>query len=245
VDVAVLVAAPDAVSLSVSLQDITNDVVGIQQDLILPDVAAIALRANGDPDCRVNPDISKEATTFAFVPGGCTPARDCRGLRVIIFSLKNIDPIADAALLYTCSVRIAGGAPPGAYPVTITNLVLADARGAALEGSAGGASIVVTALPSPTPSIDVPSLTPTALPSWTVTETPTPLPTETQQPQRPGSDIPTAVPAHGSAAASAPVPATGSGCEIAARRDVRGLWMCVLAIVPWLWRRRSRRTTRR
>jgi hypothetical protein len=109
--------APGAtVSVSVTLGAADMDVVGTENELVLP-AGVQALAAGGAADCTVNPAIDKDASSFTLQPPGCTPATDCTGIKAIVFDLSNVDPISDGAVLYTCRLRIAAGAAPGMVPV--------------------------------------------------------------------------------------------------------------------------------
>jgi hypothetical protein len=77
-------------------------VAGTQNDINFPREAQIAATDNDTPDCAVNPDIGKEATGFVFLPHGCTPGVDCTGVRALVLSTSNVDPIPDGSVLYTC-----------------------------------------------------------------------------------------------------------------------------------------------
>ncbi|MFI5395256.1 MAG: hypothetical protein ACHQ9S_06950 [Candidatus Binatia bacterium] len=69
---------------------------------------------NGDicidaPDCQANPTLQKEASTFHFLPLGCSGA-DCTGVRAAVFSVTSPNRlIPDGAILYTCKIHIAAG----------------------------------------------------------------------------------------------------------------------------------------
>src|SRR5262249_10831196 len=119
------------VTLTVSL-DASVPVAGTQNDITLSPLAPIAARANGKPDCTVNPDIDKGGTSFAFEPAGCTPGTDCTSVRALVLSLDNVCPIcgtpttdcpsvgACPVTLYTCQVAISTDAT-GTIPLPCTN----------------------------------------------------------------------------------------------------------------------------
>ncbi len=138
--------AGERVHFAVTLDTKGHDVAGVQNDIAFDRQAPVATRANGRPDCTVNPDIHKDATGFSFRPPGCAGAGGCEGMRAIVFSLTNIDPIPDGAVLYTCNVDIASTAPPAAYPLTITEVVASSPFAGRIDvlGS-DGAIIVQTA----------------------------------------------------------------------------------------------------
>ncbi len=110
-------AAGQRVQVSVTVDTKGLDISGIQNDITFDPRAAVAARANGRPDCTVNPAINKNASAFAFQPPSCTLSGDCNRLRALIIAIDNGDSIPDGAVLYTCNVDIAASAPPGTYPL--------------------------------------------------------------------------------------------------------------------------------
>ncbi|MGH7785620.1 MAG: MYXO-CTERM sorting domain-containing protein [Candidatus Binatia bacterium] len=96
------------------------DVAGTQNDIAFEPEARIAAKEDSSPDCTVNPAIDKPGSSFAFRPAGCTVGTDCTGIRAIVLSLDNLDPIEDGAVLYTCRVEIAADAE-GTAPLTCSN----------------------------------------------------------------------------------------------------------------------------
>jgi YVTN family beta-propeller protein len=116
------------VSFDVRLDAGSRQISGVQNDLTFDRRTAIAALANGRPDCTVNPAIDKTATAFSFQPPGCSSAR-CIGLRALVLSIENTDPIADGSLLYTCRVEIASDATARSYPLISSNLGASDPDG--------------------------------------------------------------------------------------------------------------------
>ncbi|HVO25627.1 MAG TPA: choice-of-anchor Q domain-containing protein [Candidatus Margulisiibacteriota bacterium] len=110
--------------------------------------APVAALPNGAPDCTVNPQIGKEATSFAFQPGGCSGAA-CNTVHASVLSAINSNAIADGTL-YTCTVAIAAGAAASAYPLTISGVVLQAPDGQALPNAVGSSGAVVVVIPTPT-----------------------------------------------------------------------------------------------
>jgi hypothetical protein len=102
--------AGDRVTITVALSTGATDVAGTQNDLHFPPQAPIAARANGQPDCTVDPNIDKPASTFGFLPDGCTPGRDCSAVRAVIVEFGPQTPIPNRSSLYSCRVAIAAGA---------------------------------------------------------------------------------------------------------------------------------------
>ncbi len=109
----------------------------------------IAALPSGLPDCIVNPQILKNATTFAFRPDGCAgPA--CTSVHATVFSTDSAAPIPDGSVLYTCKVSIAAGAAPGAYPLTVTGVVLESPEGEPQPGAIGSNGAIVVVVPTAT-----------------------------------------------------------------------------------------------
>ncbi|MBI3785777.1 MAG: hypothetical protein HY270_20480 [Deltaproteobacteria bacterium] len=167
----------DTVSIAATLRatGVAPGVAGMQNDFSY-DSARVAVGSigTGRPDCAVNPAIDKGASAFSFLPIGCSGAA-CNGVRAIVLSLSNVEPIADGAVLYTCNVRIATNAPLSDYPLTVSNVVLTLPDGSkACDSSsnppcaAENGVIMVRRIPTNTP---------TATSTRTRTATPTPTPT--------------------------------------------------------------------
>src|SRR5579862_4579545 len=102
-------------------------IAGLQTDVAFPPTAPVAVQANGKPDCAVNPNINKNATTFVFRLDGCAGAA-CSAVRAQVLSLLDVDPIPDGSPLFTCTVTI----PPAAsapLAFTLANTILASSSG--------------------------------------------------------------------------------------------------------------------
>lgn len=121
-----------------------SPVAGTQNDIAFPIEATIAARSNGRPDCTANPDIRKEATVFSFQPSGCTPGIDCTGIRAIVISFSNLDPIAVGSVLYTCRVNVADAAFD-IYPLTCSRPGASDPEGNALDTTCEDGEILIAA----------------------------------------------------------------------------------------------------
>lgn len=120
-------------------------VAGLQNDITFSSSAAIATRFDGSPDCTVNPAIGKDATAFGFLPFG--------GIRVIVFSLQDNNPLPDGAQLYTCRVTISPFAPPGQYPLSISNVIMSTPLGQPVAAAGVSGSVnVLTGGVTPTPT---------------------------------------------------------------------------------------------
>ena len=145
IDVGSATGAPgDLVSIDVGLSVEGSAVLATQNRIDFTRQAFVAARGDGVPDCRVNPDIDKNATAFRFLPIDCDPAVDCSGVRAFVLAFDNLDPIADGSRLYSCNVRIAADAAAGAYPLANTELGASAAAGVLLPttGSAGEVTVV-------------------------------------------------------------------------------------------------------
>ena len=122
VQVATVNGAPGStVELQVSLQQGASEVIaGTQNDFYYdPAVLSVPKTSEGKPQCVVKaPDKlidGKDDFGFGFLKDGqaCNPDTDtCNGVRAIVLATDNVAPITQA-LLYTCTVKIADGAPMG------------------------------------------------------------------------------------------------------------------------------------
>lgn len=129
------------VSFDVSLDNQGNSVAGTQNDIFL-DARYVPLAANaeGDPDCKVNPNIGKIGR-FAFLPAGCTGS-DCLQIRTLIYGLSDTSPIPNG-VLYTCRVQISPTAPPDTYPLYIGRVRASTATGTALPAVGAAGDVLV------------------------------------------------------------------------------------------------------
>jgi MYXO-CTERM domain-containing protein len=230
-------AAGDSVSLAVSLQT-TVQVAGTQNDLTFPpQVAGVIADLNGHPTCAVNPAIDKGATSFAFLPPGCTPGTDCTGMRALVLALDNVSPIPDGSQLYTCELAIAADVADGTYPLACSNAGASDPLGNPLQTVCNGGSVVVGVQPTPTAS-------PSASASVTPTSSPTPTATGPQ-----GTPTATATPPPTSTSTSGvpPTPtrrlhfADSDSCDIVSASQSRPAWALLLPVFALLVVRRRRR----
>jgi hypothetical protein len=96
--------------ISVTLSAGTAQVAGTQSTLTSDNRnATLNLKANGKPDCAVNPAINKNGTMFSNQPPGCSGSA-CNAVKALVLALDNTDVIPDGAVLYTCNVNIAATA---------------------------------------------------------------------------------------------------------------------------------------
>jgi len=135
-----------AVSVPVSLAT-DAEVAGVQVDIAFDPETPILPDNDDDPNCRVNPSIDKGGTSFAYQPADCTPGEDCTGVRAIVLSLSNLDPIPDGSQLFTCTVTVTADAEAGAYPLVCSNPGAGDPDGNRLGADCTDGAITV-AVPS-------------------------------------------------------------------------------------------------
>lgn len=122
----------------------TGDIAAVQNDMTLADSAPIVFSS-----CEVNPDIDKEQTVFGFRPFDCVPDVNCSGVRALVLSFSNVDPIPDGSTMYSCNVLILPGATPGDYPIECSNAGVSDPDGNALPVDCSDG--VITVLPEGPP----------------------------------------------------------------------------------------------
>ncbi len=164
-------AAPGAtVDFSLRLRSEGHSVSALQFELVLQETFTVAAGSGGQPACRVDPEIAKPASLFAFVPPDCDPHRvgDCQAVRALVFELGEQQPIPDGARVATCSLQVQLSASPGRVAVALRDVVASSPEGQRLPQARtldGELEIVVA--PSPTAS-----LSPSPLPSPTPTPTP-------------------------------------------------------------------------
>jgi hypothetical protein len=214
----------DRVPVELRLRSGAMPIVGLQADLIFAASARIAARANGKPDCRFGDAPSFAGfSSLSFQPPGCG-VDDCTAIRAILLT-TDIVPIPDGAVLLTCSVDLAAGAPPGVSAFALSNLRAATHQGMPepLAGEPG--TITIDGAPLATP-VDPDAGEGTATPTATgIVLTPA-----IGQGERPVSN---------GAAASA-----SSGCAIAPPHAASPGWE-ILAIVALLILRRHTRARSR
>lgn len=143
----------DDVTVAVSLRTMGATVLGTQNRIDFDRETPIAAGPTGGPDCAVNAAIDKSATSFRFLPLGCDPAVDCQSVRVFVLALDNLEPIPDAAVLYTCHIAIAAAAAAGTHPLRNAEALASapDGQPIATTGSDGAVEVVR----EPAASIDV------------------------------------------------------------------------------------------
>ena len=99
------------VSFGVGLET-DEDVAGTENELAFDLGAPIVFTS-----CQVNPEINKPQTAFAFRPNSCVPGANCSGVKALVISFSNLDPIPNGSTMYTCDVLLMPEATPGDYPI--------------------------------------------------------------------------------------------------------------------------------
>ena len=120
------------IGVTLSLIDQSAEIAGVHADFLFDPATPVPATANGHPHCTVGASINIGVQTFTFVPQGCTPGSDCTGVHALVFSLDNVTPLADGALLYTCAVAIDADAPAGTYPLVAGEMLGSDPDGGAV-----------------------------------------------------------------------------------------------------------------
>ena len=150
------------VTFDLTLRTMGQEVAGIENEITFEVLTPIIPQANGQPSCVINPAINKDAA-FVFRPNGCTPDETCEGIKVLLHGGDaNVDPIADGAVLYTCTVSIAADATPQAtYPLICSNSFASDPSGNPVQAACQNGAIDVL----PGPPLPTRTRAPTATPS--------------------------------------------------------------------------------
>lgn len=130
-------AAPgQEVAVTATLSAGGKGVAGTQNDFSFkPPGVTVKQKANGKPDCTVNPAINKSASTFVFRPAGCS-GDACNAVRVLVFSTEDVAAIPDGSALYTCTLQVGAKAATGAVPLELSGTILSDPTGSRVCGSA-------------------------------------------------------------------------------------------------------------
>lgn len=215
------IGAGERGTLTVRLQASAGAVRGLQNDIELAAGIKVVARAGGQPACRVNPAIGREATRFGFLPEGCDPAieGDCASVRAIVVSFEETGPIADGSVLYDCDIEVGVAVAAGDYPLHLSHMVAAGPDAQRLPLSAADGVLRVTARQSvPATATAILELSPTATPQ---PASPSTTPTEV-------TDIP--LPQTNESASA-------SGCAFDAHGGSSG-WTAALLLLPLAIRRR-------
>ncbi len=137
-------SAGTTVPFPVSLDTGGLEVAGIQNDIHFDPLTPVAATPSNRPDCTANPAHGKSVFA-AFQPSGCIYGVNCTGMRALVLSLSDVDPIPDG-VLYTCNVAINASAPDGTYPLLNSNLGSSDPDGNA-QAANGADGAVIVAIP--------------------------------------------------------------------------------------------------
>jgi probable HAF family extracellular repeat protein len=145
----------DTVGFPVSLHSGAQPVARMENDLFFDPAVGVAAQADGEPDCTGSPDIGNSSAKFTFIPTGCHPGLDCRGIHAAVVAADA--PIPDAVVLYTCTVFIPDNAAAGSYGLFASGVTASDPAGGPLLGIGSSGTISVLGSPGETP----PTATPT------------------------------------------------------------------------------------
>ena len=138
----------ERVALPFTLRAFGEEIAGVMVDIDFLDVLSVPAIDSGPrplPRCTVNPAIDKNGGGIAYRPPGCTVGVDCSGIRVLLISLHDVDPIPDGSELFTCEVDIAADAAPGTYAVPVFDTEASDPRGNPIEIDAADGEVIVLA----------------------------------------------------------------------------------------------------
>jgi len=136
------------VSVNVLLDTNGHQVAGTENDISFDPDAPIAAKANGAPNCTVNPLINKDATTFRFQPAGCEVG-DCESVHALVFAIDNNDPIDDESILYTCRVNLPATGSTESFPLSCANAVASTPDGARLPSQCSSGMVTASTNPCP------------------------------------------------------------------------------------------------
>lgn len=119
-------ALGDIVNLGATLYTLGQPLAELTNTMNFDPIATqILAKANGKPNCKVNPLIDKADTIFEFLPQGCSGTA-CNQVRVLVQSLSNLAELPDGAMLYTCKVKIGAQAAGGIHQIVATALSAID-----------------------------------------------------------------------------------------------------------------------
>jgi hypothetical protein len=131
-----------AVTFNVSISTGGAGVVATENHIAFDSVnTPIGVRANGTPDCTVNPALGRGGT-FAFLPSGCV-GTNCADIQAVVIDPSNMNPIPNG-VLYSCNLTIAPDAPVGTYALTTSNEEGSDSEGNPVPMNGLDGSVTVT-----------------------------------------------------------------------------------------------------
>ena len=150
IDVGVVTGSAGAlVTFSVTLRTAGESIAGVQMDIAFDPSTPVAATGSNRPSCHPNPAIHKDGTAFTFQPTACIPGSNCTGMRAIVLSLTNVDPIPDGSELFTCDDQIDPTAADGIYPLTASNTFSFDSDGFFIPTNGIDGAVIVFATPPP------------------------------------------------------------------------------------------------
>ncbi|MCX8073659.1 MAG: hypothetical protein N3C12_14615 [Candidatus Binatia bacterium] len=115
-------AAPSSVGLALFFSDPRN--------------VNVVANSDGRPDCSAHEAVSTPGQ-FVFWPVGCRYEDDeCDTVRAPFVDLSGAQPNLPSGELFRCTVRIAGSASPGTYPVRVIDPDAAAQNGVTVTASA-------------------------------------------------------------------------------------------------------------
>ncbi len=159
------------------------EIAGTQNTISFDPLVQFAARANGGPDCAVNPEAHKGGAAFAYWPSGCEVGIDCTAVHSLVLAFDDVDAIEPGSVLYTCRVTISPEAAPGTYPLVCSNEGASDPGAHAIPLTCDDGEVmvgeptgtVVTSTPTPTATEPTPTQTSTRpTPTWGPYGTPPP-----------------------------------------------------------------------
>lgn len=112
------------VTFNVVLRTQGSEVAGTINSILIDPAVPVAADSHGDPICDVN-GMFQSLNAFGFQPKGCRNSVDCDLLRAVVVTIP-IVAIPDGTVLYSCAVDIPEDAPPGSYPLVITDMEATD-----------------------------------------------------------------------------------------------------------------------
>jgi hypothetical protein len=126
----------EVVRATATLQTAGATIAGTQNYIGFDPRQLVIKGSNNQPDCSPNPAIRKEGTAFSFQPSGCRSglSSSCTGVRALVLSLSNVNPIPNGAVLYSCNVQLSPQASPGRHALVISRVGFSDPKGNAIDG---------------------------------------------------------------------------------------------------------------
>lgn len=128
------------------------------QNYIVPsDGLFIPAAANGQPRCRINPELEGESgksALFEFAPRGCS-GDSCTAVIGIVFGFYNTDPLPDGVTLFSCTVGVSPSTDFGPHVLALRGAAASDPGGNALPIAGVDGAIDVGQPCTPLPPYDL------------------------------------------------------------------------------------------